>query len=577
METPSNTPLKGPKQARLSEHLQELKSHENLTYAIVGGLLISLIGAILWAVMTVLTEYQIGFMAIALGLLVGYGIRFFGAGTTVTYSVIGAIYSLLACVWGNLFGQVGFIANAEMLGYFETLTYLDLDTTVEIMSTSFNPMDIIFYGIAVYEGYRFSTRPIPISEVTKGDLRPQYDHLRLPGLLVGLLILGTIMFQFKGERNGPFNYSYDSGEKMIEGQYKSGREDGEWKFYYESGQLSKIGSYESGLSFGEWKWFHENSLLSTIGSYKDGLEDGLWMSYYESGQPLDSSYYSGGRLNGMSYSFYENGKFLNYGNFINNKKEGIWKSYYPGGNLLEEGFYVDGLENGTWTTFDSLGNQTSQYEHSGDGRDPKILNYWDSKGNHLVKDGTGTLKYYVGDQVTYVGRVEGGIKVGVWKAFFSNGKLKEIGNFKNDGYIINESYNEKGEVLVENGNGYHYTYYDSGSVESEGEIVGGRKNGKWLAFMEGYEFPFSEVHYVNGKMNGESKTFNSDGTIAVEGDFTNDIQSGKWKWYNYAGMLENEVEYVDGEKHGEQIFYSENGVIIKKEIYENGQLINIEM
>jgi hypothetical protein len=33
------------------------------------------------------------------------------------------------------------------------------------MRATFNPMDLLFYGIAVYEGYRFSFR-----EITKKDL-----------------------------------------------------------------------------------------------------------------------------------------------------------------------------------------------------------------------------------------------------------------------------------------------------------------------------------------------------------------------------------------------------------------------
>ena len=46
--------------------------------------------------------------------------------------------------------------HATHVGYFEALGRLDIDLVVKLMTVTFRPMDLIFYAIGVYEGYRFS-------------------------------------------------------------------------------------------------------------------------------------------------------------------------------------------------------------------------------------------------------------------------------------------------------------------------------------------------------------------------------------------------------------------------------------
>jgi len=46
----------------------------------------------------------------------------------------------------------------------ELIARLDLPIVFDLLSKNFNPMDLLFYGIAVYEGYKFSFRPISVAE-----------------------------------------------------------------------------------------------------------------------------------------------------------------------------------------------------------------------------------------------------------------------------------------------------------------------------------------------------------------------------------------------------------------------------
>ena len=128
----------------------------NIPMALLFGLITSLIGASLWAVITVITKYQIGYMAIAIGFIVGYAVKFGGRGNQITFGVIGAVFSLLGCILGNYFSLIGF-ASAELhIGFFQTLTTISPSLVFKLMIDSFQGMDIILYGIAGYEGFKFS-------------------------------------------------------------------------------------------------------------------------------------------------------------------------------------------------------------------------------------------------------------------------------------------------------------------------------------------------------------------------------------------------------------------------------------
>ena len=46
------------------DDMNKLKDHQNFNFALIGGLVATLISAILWAIISVATQYQIGYMAI---------------------------------------------------------------------------------------------------------------------------------------------------------------------------------------------------------------------------------------------------------------------------------------------------------------------------------------------------------------------------------------------------------------------------------------------------------------------------------------------------------------------------------
>lgn len=132
----------------------------NMSLALIGGVVAALVGAALWAVITVTTGYQIGFMAIGVGFLVGFTVGHLGKGTTAAYGILGAALSLAGCLIGNVLAMAGFVAKSEGVPFFTVLSQLNVAAIPSLLVDTFSPIDLLFYAIAVYEGYKlsFSTR-----------------------------------------------------------------------------------------------------------------------------------------------------------------------------------------------------------------------------------------------------------------------------------------------------------------------------------------------------------------------------------------------------------------------------------
>lgn len=135
-----------------------IASPGNLPLALAAGVVAALIGAVLWAVITVATGYQIGFMAVGVGFLVGFAVGKFGRGSTLPFQISGAVLALLGCVLGNFFTVIGFASNQSDMGVFQMLGQVDPSAVLSVMTEAAQPMDLLFYGIAVYQGFKFSTR-----------------------------------------------------------------------------------------------------------------------------------------------------------------------------------------------------------------------------------------------------------------------------------------------------------------------------------------------------------------------------------------------------------------------------------
>lgn len=156
---------------KLQHLMDQIRADQNLSLAMLGGLLAAIAGAIAWAALTYATNWQAAFVAIGIGWLVGYAVRKLGQGIDISFSITGAVMALVGVVLGNLLYACAYIAEDSGASVWEVLSTLTIEDMGQIMTSTFNPVDLLFYGVAVYYAYKMSIRRLTADEI-KSVQRP---------------------------------------------------------------------------------------------------------------------------------------------------------------------------------------------------------------------------------------------------------------------------------------------------------------------------------------------------------------------------------------------------------------------
>ncbi len=130
----------------------------------LGSIAGAVLGAIAWGAITAATHFQIGYMAVGVGILAGYGMRMLGGGRDRADGVIAGIVAFLGCALGNLLTIVIDFAphDAAHRGIPDLTLLLLLNPKLAwtMLSLNFSIMDVVFYALAVYAGYRTALKPL---------------------------------------------------------------------------------------------------------------------------------------------------------------------------------------------------------------------------------------------------------------------------------------------------------------------------------------------------------------------------------------------------------------------------------
>lgn len=183
-------------------------------------------------------------------------------------------------------------------------------------------------------------------------------------------------------------------------------------------------------------------------------------------------------------------------------------------------------------------------------------------------------KYYNNNRVRYTGTFEHGKEVGVFKFYSAS---------NSDNPVIIKEYSDNSDLAKVQ------FYTPSGVLESEGEMRGKEREGKWLFYHEDGKSIMSEENYVNGKLHGEYKTFYPTGEPTEIAYYKNGLLHGNYKKYSIKGFLYQDFNYAEGKLNGMATYYSrKTGDLIKKgpfkddlrvgtwENYVDGELVSTE-
>ncbi len=136
--------------------IEQARAGQNFPLAVIAGIGAAAVGAALWSAVTVATDMKLGLIAIAVGYLVGQAIRAAGQGVDAKFGYLGAVCGLLGCAAGDVLSNIAFFAQAKSYSFEQTLGILSPDLVIRLVKLTFDPIDLLFWAIAVYEAYKFS-------------------------------------------------------------------------------------------------------------------------------------------------------------------------------------------------------------------------------------------------------------------------------------------------------------------------------------------------------------------------------------------------------------------------------------
>ena len=168
-------------------------------------------------------------------------------------------------------------------------------------------------------------------------------------------------------------------------------------------------------------------------------------------------------------------------------------------------------------------------------------------------------KYYNNNRVRYTGTFEHGKEVGVFRFFSAS---------NSDNPVIIKEYNGNSDLADVR------FYTPSGVLESEGKMRGKEREGKWLYYHEDGKSIMSEENYVDGKLDGEYKTFYPTGEPTETAYYKNGLLHGNYKKYSIKGFLYQDFNYAEGKLNGMAVYYSrKSGDLIKKGPFKDDQRV----
>jgi antitoxin component YwqK of YwqJK toxin-antitoxin module len=231
----------------------------------------------------------------------------------------------------------------------------------------------------------------------------------------------------KHDQDGKLIYSGPYRNKVPVGIHREYGKDGKVVnafIYNDNGLLLSEGIVdEAGNRNGKWKDLYADGKVQAEGQFTDNRRSGLWKFYNTSQKVEQTGSYNNGRPDGLWKWYFSNGSILKEEEYFQGQRDGSCTEYSATGEIIARGQYTDGEKNGEWTF------------KSGD---------YTEEGKYII-----------------------GLKDGVWKAYYPDGKLKFKGSF-----------------IQGNPDGTQSFYYPDGRIKEEQYFQMGIREKVWKKFNE---------------------------------------------------------------------------------------------
>ena len=158
-------------QDKLAELMARMHAQQSLPLGLVAGLVAGALAAVVWALLVKFTGYEIAWVAIGVGFLVGIAVRRFGRGIDARFNLLGALLALLAVIAGKVLALGMIVAAERGIGPTQVFEQLTLERVLRLLQETFHLLDILIYALAIWAGWQYASRRITQEELA-AILRP---------------------------------------------------------------------------------------------------------------------------------------------------------------------------------------------------------------------------------------------------------------------------------------------------------------------------------------------------------------------------------------------------------------------
>lgn len=133
----------------------------NYPMSALGGALGGLAGALVWWGFTVATNIAFGLVAVVIGYAVGHGVlRLGGHKRGQGLQILSVGIALVSFLFATYLVNWSYANQAMEANHMSSLPLvLPVEVIIDLMKAGFNPMDLLFLGIVLYEAWRI---PAPL-------------------------------------------------------------------------------------------------------------------------------------------------------------------------------------------------------------------------------------------------------------------------------------------------------------------------------------------------------------------------------------------------------------------------------
>jgi uncharacterized protein len=359
-------------------------------------------------------------------------------------------------------------------------------------------------------------------------------------------------------------------------------------FHYNSnGNLENIGKLKtepSEVKYGDWLTLNSDGGIDERGSYFDNKFEGEWQVYWPNGKVKQHIIFHAGELDGVVKTYYQNGANASILPFVKGKKEGLHEGFLSSGRLFSRANFLNGKPEGKNEIYFFNQGYMRESNYVAGKTEGKITEKWLNgalRSEVTVKDSVYEGAYhnwYASSKPKSEGNYKAGVEFGKWVNYYPNGGKSSEGEYGEDEKLtgIRTSFYRNGKAQSEessytNGvlNGTVIDYFDNGTIQSK-RLFKEDKPVKIECFDATGKSLFTSEE-SNGAIR--SRTYYANGTLETDGVLKDGSRDGKWLVYDPLGRVVQELMYKDGLQSGMQKKYHENGFLKEEFTCDSNDII----